>query len=497
MSQTPEKAPSPAFGVVSADQRLALYADYFNESKERQVVREILERDLLIALTHMNQHRIKEYPLIPMQQQAVVEFITLRTSGDNELEEYIHRLTKNFIDCLENHIHAIEVNDSYEVENSRAALLNAESLLIKCVQGVCFTIAVCEDNFIEALQRLFGEFALSISDEIIHEHAMGELYWREHLERIVVKGVKNAFDNIRESRDMDIRKEKQALFLTYSLDSVIKRLRPPASQFGKSQIQLDFEKNLNPARRPCLKAVYRILSSAFDSETSIPAELRQPISQIMCLDSCAGEYVRQKTSADAVKQSFLELQLISVACGAFISFNAVTQDFLRALEIVFPSALNFALQELKDFSPATLDALLLHLIEISFIQRLYDCFGESRSQMDMKAIRFRCLPEASVEKLFKAGLAADMRDKLWRSDPNASGYLLFIPTAAADLKRILEQSGIQSEALAQIIRLWQNAEIKTKFQITIRLDKLIKVTTNLNHRLSLILRRFGVLSKGS
>lgn len=498
MSQTTDEPSTSTFGVVPADQRLVIYADYLNESKERQTVREILERDVLIALTQMNQHCIKEYPLIPAQQRAVVEFITLRGGGDNEIEEYIRKLIDNFIHCLEIYATALENNDDNEKENYRAALLNAEALLIKCIQGVCFTIAVCEDNFIEALQHLFGEFALTTSDAIIHEYAMGENYWREHMEQIVIKGVKNAFHDIRKSKTVDIRKEKHILFLTYSFDSVLERLKNTIQNFGKSEIQTNFEKSLRQPSQARLKAMHQVLEKAFNLETSVPPQFQTYISQIMCLDSCAEEYIPQDPNIDSsVETSFLELQLVSVACGAFISLNTVEQDFLRALEIVFPSAINLANQELHEFSSAALENILLHLIEICFAQLLYDCFGESRSQMHLKAIRTRRVSQEFIDKLLVANLQPDLHDKLWQADPDKPGYALFIPTAAAELKGILEQSDAKPELIAKIIRLWRQAKIKTKFQVTVRLDKLNKATTNLNHRLSLILGRFGIVPNGA
>ena len=249
--------------------------------------------------------------------------------------------------------------------------------------------------------------------------------------------------------------------------------------------------------RSQLKTMRQIIENTSDLEMSIPPELLGTISQIMCLDSCAEEYQTKETEAKSSERSFLELQLISVACGAFISLNTVVQDFLRALGIVFPSAVNLARQELTAFSPEALKSLLLNLVEISFAQLLYGCFGESRSQMHLKAIRFRRLPGSSIEKLLNSGLSGELRDKLWQPDPDRSGYVLFIPTAAADLKQILEQTVAEPGLIAQIVRLWHQAEIKTKFRVSVRLDKLIKATTNLNHRLSLILGRFGVLSSGS
>lgn len=498
MSQTSEDPSTLTFGIVPADQRLAVYTDCLNDSRERQVVREILERDLLLTLNQMNQHCIKEYPLIPVQQQAIAEFLTRKAAEGNEIEAYAHSLTDNFINCLEKYVYAIETNDSREEENNRAALLNAEALLIKCLQGVCLVLAVCGDNFIEVMQHIFGESALAISDTIIHEHEVGETYWREHLEQIVSNGVKNAFKSIRESKVVDIRKEKQLLSLTYSFDSVLERLNNSERRLEKSQIQIDFEKSLTPPMQSRLTAMQSILENTSDLGITIPAELRRVIGQVMCLDSCAEEYPKKESGTkNTDKRSFLELQLISVACGAFLSLNTVTQDFLHAVGIVFPSAVNLARQELTEFSSAALKHFLLHLVEISFVQLLFGCFGESRSQMNLKAIRFHCLPGNSIEKLRGLGLNDELHDKLWQPDSEKSGGVVFIPTAAGELKQILEQATATPELIAQIVRFWHQAEIKTKFCVTVRLDKLMKATTNLNHRLSLILGRFGVLPSGS
>lgn len=494
-SEQAAPAAEMSFGVVPAAQRTEIYLDYLNDSKERQLVREVLARNLLVSLAQMNQHHIKEYPLLPVQQDALIEFITLRSSSDNRVEAYIQGLIDSFISALEKYVTANESGDQQDKETARAAILNSESLLVKCLQGICFSIAICGDNFIEALQHIFGEGALAVSDEIIHQYPMGEVYWEEHLRKIVEQGVRKAFDNVRESKAVEIRKEKQLLSLTYSFDSIFERLNPAPYPVEKSQFQREFEKGLEANIQDNAVSMAKLLSKSEVFKMDLKPSFLETLGQIMRLEAAAVKF-KEDAHADILskEQSFRELQLLSVACGAFITLQALEADFLHAVSSVFPQAAEKTRDVFTSFSPVVLEKILYHFVEVMFIQILCECFGESRSQIRLKVLHLRSIDEEKVKALLPLPGIQTVGEQLWRADPLARGKMIFHHATPQELKAFLQQNVSDGRALAAIVKLWQAAEIKTRFNILIYIDKLAKATTNLNHRLSLILGRFGIVS---
>ena len=68
--------------------------------KERKLVAEILERELMLTLINAHQDHILEYPLIAVQQRSIVHALTIRASENENLHPYLRGVVEAFISAL-------------------------------------------------------------------------------------------------------------------------------------------------------------------------------------------------------------------------------------------------------------------------------------------------------------------------------------------------------------------------------------------------------------
>lgn len=516
----PSQGPPP-------DERLAAYVACLAATKDRRAVREVVEREVLLCLIRTNSDRINEYPLLETQQRSIIEIVAARGAVD-PLHGHIRKLVGEFVALLGQYAKP-GGGDSSQL---RTRLVNTETQLLKCVQGVVYTTALCTDNFIETLVRAYGEEALGPSDAVTESTELDEQYWRKHFEHFVVRMVDEAYDAIMTQEAFTLSKERSLLVIRYPFDALLERLCRTPKPLDKTRVQTLFEfETRDFASRKARKLVHDILQGmAARPDYPFASGDIDFISQIVCIDPAAKEMEKLQTlllsggltgdatggapgdapgtesgapsspvapappapEVNAEQVQFLREQVVGMACSVAITLNLLREDFLRALDGFSPKETAIVRRTLGDFSLPCLGRALQSLLEFQFVTLLRRRAGEDMGKIHIRTRKERRTSVAAVETLFDSGLTRIRRNKLWQPDPGRTSMLLFRPQTATDLESLLHLLQIEPQLAREIGSLWTDASYRVEFALYISLDLLSRSTTNLNQRLAELLSRFGI-----
>ncbi len=495
--QNPHSDKELSIGIAS-EERIQMFIDQVMELKERKLVSEILERELMLALIDAHQDHILEYPLIPAQQRSIVHALTIRASECETLHPYLRGVLEAFISSLTAFSRSKDL-DEYERRRLLNITINHESILIKCVQGASYTYALCQDNFLEVLYRRYGDSAVHFSDEIIQEYEMDESYWRKNFEYFIGERVDKAFAAMTKHEDFILNKDGNALVLTYPLDALVHHLREGQSRIRKSQVQEEVEAvhALDSPLEQVFKTIKSFLElSVANKRLNLSAHDIEIISQITCLDPCA-KTLHQIVLAGAdtppeFEVDFIQEQVLALACAVGISICLLRSGFIKGLPDMDQQSHDLIARQAEDFSIYSLDKAIYFLAEYRLAQILRERCGESISKMSITSSRVRRAPVAAIHMIVRKGLSKIKRNRLWTQDPSNTEQMLFTAKTAKELNEQLEFMIVEPELKREILRLWQRAGYKVEFNVAILLNLLAQTTTNLNYRLTEILGRFGV-----
>uniref|UniRef100_B8DP47 Uncharacterized protein n=1 Tax=Nitratidesulfovibrio vulgaris (strain DSM 19637 / Miyazaki F) TaxID=883 RepID=B8DP47_NITV9 len=503
------------------DQRLAAYVACLAATKDRRAVREVVEREVLLCLIRTNSDRINEYPLLETQQRSIIEIVAARGAVD-PLHGHIRKLVGEFVAQLGQYAKP-GGGDSSQL---RTRLVNTETQLLKCVQGVVYTTALCTDNFIETLVRAYGEEALGPSDAVSESTELDERFWRKHFEHFVVRMVDEAYDAIMTQEAFTLSKERSLLVIRYPFDALLERLCRTPKPLDKTRVQNLFEfETRDFASRKARKLVHDILQGmAARPDYPFASGDIDFISQIVCIDPAAREMEKLQTlllsggltgdatggaageapgtdgeppatpapEVNAEQVQFLREQVVGMACSVAITLNLLREDFLRALDGFSPKETAIVRRTLGDFSLPCLGKALQSLLEFQFVTLLRRRAGEDMGKIHIRTRKERRTSVAAVETLFDSGLTRIRRNKLWQPDPGRSTMQLFRPQTATELESLLHLLQIEPQLAREIGSLWTDASFRVEFALYISLDLLSRSTTNLNQRLAELLSRFGI-----
>lgn len=506
MTDAQNHEPTP---TLPPEKRLAAYVECISLAKSRHAVREVVEREVMQCLIRINEQRTNEFPLLEAQQRSIIEILLVRGAMD-PLHEHIRKLIDDFMTKLGQYAKSVGTESSA----LHHGLLNTETQLLKCVQGVVYATALCVDNFIETLVRVYGEEALAPSDEITETTELDEHFWRKHFEHFVVGMVDEAYDAIMEQEAFTLTKERSLLVIRYPFDALLERLCRTPKPLGKTRVQTLFEYETRDfASRKARKLVHNLLRGMV-TRANYPFATGDInfISQIVCIDPAAREMDKLQTlllsrglsgpDAEAASAAgpeinpaqaqFLHDQVLCMACSVGITLNLLREDFLRALPEFSPKETALVRRTLGDFSLPCLGKVIQSLLELQFLVQLRRRAADDIGKIHIHTRKDRRASMAAVEMLFGSGLTRIRRNKLWQQDPSRSDMLLFRPQTTPELKSLLLFLQVDPELANTIGMLWADASYRVEFSLCISLDLLSRSTTNLNQRLAEVLARFGI-----
>lgn len=497
---------------VGNDERLAAYQTRLRELKERSSLREVMERELLREFLGLNHAAINEFPMLDAQKRTVMELLCARQGHPGY--EFIHKHIANFIILLAHYEKSVAVGEKERAENLKGGLLNTEAILIKCVQGIVYAMALITDNFEEVILRHFGQNALKEYTALIEGHELDQGFWTAFIERFVVSKVAEAHKEMLEGEKFDISKERSFLVIRFLFDDILAKLNPTDQKIDKTRIQQSYmasrvEKDGVRRSKLVQGMLVKRLSSLSQFKQLTAGELLRA-ARIACIDSVSEEFEQkytervaeakkvgegQKQDREKVKReqatfTFLLDQLVGLGVGASITMGVIGDHFFKAMEAYAPEHIESILGYKKDYSVPVLEKILFFLLENNMIHLLGECGRAEGSKIQVRSGRARRVSESELNAL--PGMSKIRKKQLFGKDATREGVLLFKPKTARQLSQSMATLSLEPELQEALGALWKKAVFRVDIMVLINLELVARGTTNLKVRLAGILDKYGV-----
>ncbi|MBU1247540.1 MAG: hypothetical protein KKB70_02480, partial [Proteobacteria bacterium] len=394
--------------ATTRDQRFTTYLEHLNKLKDDRVtLREVLEREILLGFIRTNRSSINEFPLLDTQQQTVIELMCQRL--DHPAYDYIHKLSGNFVALLGHYRKAVVNKDQELLHNTTRLLANTEVLLIKCMQGIVYSIGLITDNFEELVIRLFGQRAMDEFSDMLKTHQMGPAFWKAFMLRFVATPVALGHEQLLQAQQFVLSKEGRMLVVRYPYDAIAGQMQAATGKLEKTRIQKAFESTIRDYEvRRTLKLVHNALSKGL---SFIPPELLSKgdvgsIARIACIDTAAKEFhdayqtkLQRKgveNDEERVQLKFLMDQVTAIGVGSAIGVSITQQNLAAAMMGLAASTVEAFTAMGRNFRLANIRRFMHGLLEEHLILRLKEQAGDDLSKMQFMKSRIRRAPAAQV-----------------------------------------------------------------------------------------------------
>ncbi len=509
---------SPTEGGPQLDtgQRLAAYQKKLRALKERSALREIMERELLLEFIRVNHGNINEYPLLKAQQTSVVELLCARAGHPGY--EYIHKHIANFIVLLAHYEKATKVGDSARAEEMQAGLVNTETMLIKCVQGIVYSMALITDNFEEVMLRYFGQGALKEYSTLIEENPLDERFWTALVEQFIARNVGSAHKEILEGEKYDISKERNFLVIRFLFDDILAKLNATDQKIEKTRIQKSYDTHHTTEEgikqsRFIQNILTKGTASLSQADKITKVELTQA-ANIVCIDTVANSFEEkyrermkwiqerqqnpgipdnmdpEEVKREQIEFKFLMDQVVAVGLGATIAFGRTGDSFFKTLETFIPDQVAAIKPLAREFSLPTLERILYFLLENHTIHILKEVGRKEGGKIQVRSGRARRVSEADVDSL--PGMSKIRKTKIFGNDVTRPGFLLFKAKTPQQLAGTMKMLSLEPEFQRGISMLWKGAIFRVDIMVLLNLELISRTTTNAAVKVGEILKMYGV-----
>ncbi|EPR44136.1 hypothetical protein dsx2_1880 [Desulfovibrio sp. X2] len=498
MSEQESTAPN------DVEQRLDVYQRKLTLLKERGALRDNAEREMLLEFIQANHSRINEFPLLPVQQNGLINILCIR-SGSHPAQELLKRSLAGFLHLLTQYEKASLTRNAQEIETLRRSIVNAETILIKFLQGAVYAASLAHDNFEEVIIAHFGEESISTIDGITERQEMNERFWREILETFVTTHVSEAYDALMQGEKYLLRKEQSFLVLQFSLDDVLARLKRTDRTIEKTRVQALYEqcKRDKDATIKRKLVFEMLLGEELLPASVVSREEKLYAATVACMDVVAEQLVEklrqqgddvppERREIEKQQLAFVQEQVLSMAVGALLTLGVVREDFLipiGSLGMADPKQLRGVI---GNFELHSLDAALLACIEGQFLSLLRERKADEGNKVLIKTQRARRVAMDRLEALAPLGLTKIRRHKLFEQDRNNPQQAVFIPRNTRELQHVLHLLQTDPAFAQALLSVWEEAAVTIEIMVMINLEVVAKTSTNLKARLAGILGKFGI-----
>ncbi|MBI9112416.1 hypothetical protein [Maridesulfovibrio ferrireducens] len=499
--------------VPDKDKRIEFYLKILGKLKERSTLREVLEREVFLEFIKFNNNRINEFPLLEKQQSGIIALLCHR-SLDLPSHEFVKKTLSEFILMLGRYGKLKGGKDQNSLDLILSKIINAETLLIKTVQGVVYASCLVSDNFEEVTLRHFGEPALKRYNALLEQFEMGTEFWQELITQFITQEVDSSLVDMIANDKYTLTRDKSYLILRFLFDDVTGRFASKAPGIDKTRIQNSFEQvSSDPESVEVLKMTYRSLleGGVFIRSEGMTNENIEHIARIVCIDPATtqfsnevkeamgqiqeglnGEDHNEKEEELARKVQFSQDQIGACAIGVSMTLDIVVRDFFIALR-------NFTAQDekiiegfLRKFEVESLDRLFFYLTEMKFSALIKKKIRGEESKLLFRVLKRRRACAKDIADLDAIGMTKIRKSRLWLRDSNNENWLIFKQKNAKELLGEMQLLALDRDLITAILKLYEKGDFKTEILVLISLQAIAKVTKDIRGKLNELLIRFGI-----
>lgn len=483
--------------------RLEAYFAALRPLKERSTVREVLERELLLAFIEINSGGISEYPMLESQQQSIINTLCRRT--DHPADAFLRKLASNFPLLLNRVDKEQAAGDEAALAQTTAMLRNTESLLVKSVQGMVFAMGLTTDNYEELIMRHFGAPGLSQFANLIKTHQMDQSFWREFVERFIAQHIAEGYQHLTSENKFLLSKDGQQVIIRFLFDDVLATLQDTPGEIPKTRIQTAFE--AASAEDAQSNAVRKMVQACLLKGLSfLPGDLLlehlESAAFIVCMDPVAQSLYRamQARSSGQPQQEkhplpFIMEQAVALALGAMLVLSQAREHFLTALGSLRSDELEAVRSLAQGLSIESLERVLFYLMESSFVGLLREKARDEGAKVSVRSVAARRSLLPAVDALAEHKLSRIRKSQIWTQDPTRPDMLLFKTKNAQQLAALMQVLQLEEPLAAAIRALWDKAPLRRDFLVVIDLAQVARTTQNIKAKLTELLSKYGVLQQ--
>ncbi|CCO25424.1 hypothetical protein [Maridesulfovibrio hydrothermalis] len=493
--------------------RIDFYLSILGGLKERNMLREVLEREVFLEFIKYNNNRINEFPLLEKQQSSIIGLLCHRAT-DLPAHEFIKKILSEFILMLGRFGKLKDGKDKDTLDSIRSRIINAETLLIKTVQGVVYASCLISDNFEEVTLRHFGESALKKYNALLEEFELDREFWQSLIEKFIISEVSSSLQDIVADESYSLTRDKSYLILRFPFDAVTGRFAVEAPAIDKTRIQSSFENvGVDEESIETLKMTYKTLQegSVFIRSEGMTNENIERIARIVCLDPATTKFREdydkamdemrataydansdEKEEEIARQLQFAQDQIGACAIGASLTLDIVVRDFLLGLKNYNTRDEKILSLYLRRFDVESLDKLFFYLTESKFSNLLKSKMRGEESKLLLRVVKRRRVPLEKVKDLNKIGMTRIRMARLWMKDSTNENWLIFKHNTAQELVKELQLLALEKELATAIVKLFEKGDFKVEFLVFISLQAIAKATKDVRGKLNELLMRFGI-----
>ncbi len=499
--------------VPDKDKRIEFYLGILGKLKERSTLREVLEREVFLEFIKYNNNRINEFPLLEKQQSGIISLLCHR-STDLPAHEFIKKSLSEFILMLGRFSKLKGGKDKDMMDNIRSRIINAETLLIKTVQGVVYASCLISDNFEEVTLRHFGEPALKKYNTLLEQYELNRDFWQALIKEFITSELESSLQEMVTAEKYTLTRDKSYLILRFPFDAVTGRLSAEIPAIDKTRIQGAFEKvGSDEESSAVLGMIFKTLTegSSFIRSEGVSNENIERIARIVCIDPATSKFredydnamtmLRESTfDADADEKEanlarqlqFAQDQISACAIGASLTLDIVLREFLLGLKTYTNTDEKLITIFLRQFGVDSLDRLFFYLTEVKFASLLKKKMRGEENKLMLRILKRRRAPASKVKALAEIGMTRIRMSRIWMKDSNNENWLIFKHNTAQELIKEMQLLALEKELATAILRLFEQGDFKVEFVVFISLQAVAKATKDIRGKLNELLVRFGI-----
>ncbi|HAS88905.1 MAG TPA: hypothetical protein DCS48_06315 [Desulfovibrio sp.] len=500
--------------IPDKDKRIDFYLKVLGRLKERSTLREVLEREVFLEFIKYNNSRINEFPLLEKQQSGIIALLCHR-STDLPAHEFIKKILSEFILMIGRFSKLKSGKDKDALENIRSRIINAETLLIKTVQGVVYASCLISDNFEEVTLRHLGEPALKKYNTLLEQFEMDKDFWQSLIEQFITQEVESSLSDIITKERYTLTRDKNYIILRFPFDDVTGRFASELPAIDKTRIQTAFEQvGADGESAEILKMTYNTLLESgilVQGDEPVSNDIVERIARIVCIDPATAKFKQDYDSAmEALRETaysadnaekeaelarqfqFVQDQIGACAIGVSITLDIVVREFLLGLKTFTQRDEKILGIYLHQFGVESLDKLFFYLTEVKFSSLLKRKMEGEESKMQLRVLKRRRASINDVKALNEVGMTRIRMARLWLKDSSNENWLIFKHNTVKELVKEMQLLAFEKELATTILRLFEKGDFKVEFLIFISLQAVAKATKDIRGKLNDLFMRFGI-----
>ncbi|WP_027191508.1 hypothetical protein [Fundidesulfovibrio putealis] len=478
--------------------------------------REVLERELLLAVLQANRERLAESPALEADQQHLTATIVSR--AEPLLAHTLYReWASQFLVVLNQYEVAARTGATAQASALLDQLLNLESLLSKCLQGYIIFSGLIRDDFNDVILKRFGESALADIDEISHAGFSDDNYWKALLDRFVFGFIDKSFAEMLNKQQFKLSRDGAFVAVRFPLDAMLAEMPGTDKEIDKTRLQSTVEAARTDPMAMKAAAALTALLPGLDKPllpSKSPRQDYEALALVASLDPEAGRFVSvfvdglplepeeghpadedpkltaQRASA---RKEFLRNQMVAMAAGAALALGITREDLGKAIQNFTAREQERILTMAGALDPASLAVAHTLMLEFALCRLLTDKTESEGAKVQVKCLRQRRASRSDLDALAAKGFNRIRQKLFFEEDPSTPEWLYFKAKSPQELAEATQLSNMEPHLTHGLLALWNRQEFKVEAVTLVNMTLVAKATQNVQAKLGEILGKLGVV----